>query len=94
MPDKQAKGSLGEHLLLEEDLLGYSDLYTERIFAIPDTYVVMANVSRVFVDVNRAPDDITQEYEQGEEGVVVHKTWDGKQIYKQEPTVTEVAGRI
>jgi N-formylglutamate deformylase len=81
-------------LLTEDDLIGYSDLYTERIFEIPDTYVVKAKASRVFVDVNRAPDDITQEYEQGEEGVVVHTTWDGKQIYDKEPTVTEVAGRI
>lgn len=84
----------GKILLNDHDLLSYSDLYTEEIFAIPNVYVVKANVSRVFVDVNRAPDDITEEYEQGEEGVVVHTTWDGKKIYKKEPTVTEVAGRV
>jgi formiminoglutamase len=88
------EGLEGNILLTENDLLGYSDLYTERIFEIPNTYVVESKVSRVFVDVNRAPDDITQEYEKAEEGVVVHNTWDGKQIYKKEPTVTEVAGRI
>ena len=88
------EGLDGNVLLTEHDLLGYSDLYTERIFEIPDVYVVKSNASRVFVDVNRAPDDITQEYEQGEEGVVVHATWDGKQIYDKEPTVTEIAGRI
>jgi N-formylglutamate deformylase len=81
-------------LLSEKDLLGYSDLYTDRIFAIPNTYVVEAEASRVFVDVNRAPDDITEEYEKKEEGVVVHTTWDGKQIYKAGPTEKEVAALI
>jgi len=81
-------------LLSERDLLGYCDLYTDRIFAIPNTYVVKADVARIFVDVNRAPDDITHEYERKEEGVVVHTTWDGKQIYKREPTIAEVSARI
>ena len=84
----------GNVLLTEEDLLGYSDLYTERIFAIPNTYTVEYKYSRVFVDVNRAPDDISREYERGEEGVLVHTTWDGKRIYKKEPSELEVQGLI
>jgi len=50
------EGLEGNVLLSEQDLLGYSDLYSDRIFAVPDTYVVQANVSRVFVDVNRRID--------------------------------------
>lgn len=86
---------LKENVLLSaDDLLGYSDLYTEQIFAIPDTYVVQTQAARVFVDVNRAPDDIAQEYEQKEEGVVVHTTWDGKQIYRRDPSEEEAASLI
>lgn len=84
----------GNSLLSDKDLLAYSDLYTDRIFAIPNTYVVRAEISRVYVDVNRAPDDISKEYEKREEGVIVHTTWDGKQIYREEPKELEVEGLI
>ena len=73
-------------LLNEQDLLGYSDLATDRIFRIPNTYIVQYQFSRIFVDVNRAPDDISREYERREEGVIVHTTWDDKPIYREEPS--------
>ncbi|MBT3835035.1 N-formylglutamate amidohydrolase [Candidatus Peribacteria bacterium] len=74
-------------LLSEEELFPYSDLYTDRIYKIPDAYTVKSEgVSRVLLDVNRAPDDISKEYEGGKDGVMVHKTWNGEQIYKIEPT--------
>ena len=84
----------GKVMLSDHDLLSYADLYTDRIYDVPNTYRVMADVSRVFVDVNRAPDDISKEYERNEEGVDVHCTWDGKPIYAAEPTAAEVAERI
>ena len=72
-------------LLSDDDLLGYTDLYTDQIFNVPSAHVLMNDVSRVIVDVNRAPDDISREYEQAAEGVIVHTTWDEKAGYKKEP---------
>jgi len=73
-------------LLTSKELLGYTDLYTEQIFNIKNVYLVTNPISRVIVDVNRAPDDISREYEQAAEGVTVHTTWDGKSVYKKEPS--------
>ena len=84
----------GNVLLSEKDLLGYSDLSTDRIYAIPDLFTVQYAYSRIFVDVNRAPDDISREYEKHEEGVLVHTTWDGKPIYKEEPSEEQVQALI
>jgi N-formylglutamate deformylase len=72
--------------LTQQDLLGYTDLHTERIFNIDDVYLVSNPISRVIVDVNRAPDDISREYEQAAEGVIVHTTWDGRSVYRKEPS--------
>ncbi len=72
--------------LSDQELLGYTDLYTDQIFRIENAYVVSTNVSRVIVDVNRAPDDISREYEQAAEGVIVHTTWDAKSVYSKEPS--------
>lgn len=76
--------------LSEEELLGYTDLYTDQIFRIPKVHLVQSDISRVIVDVNRAPDDISKEYEQAAEGVMVHTTWDGKSVYKEEPSQEQV----
>jgi N-formylglutamate deformylase len=71
--------------LSQHDLLGYTDLYTDQIFNIDNVYLVSNPISRVIVDVNRAPDDISREYEQAAEGVTVHTTWDGRSVYAKEP---------
>jgi len=47
--------------ITQQDLKGYTDLYTERIFAVEGVYIVQCDLSRVIVDVNRAPDDISKE---------------------------------
>lgn len=73
-------------LLSEHELLGYTDLYTDQIFNIDDVHVLKNDISRVIVDVNRAPDDISHEYEMAAEGVTVHTTWDGKKVYQKEPS--------
>jgi len=80
--------------LSEDDLLGYTDLYTDQIFTIGDVHIVKCDVSRVVVDVNRAPDDISKEYEQAAEGVTVHTTWDGKNVYNKEPSQSLVDSLI
>ncbi|MDP7069287.1 MAG: N-formylglutamate amidohydrolase [Candidatus Peribacteraceae bacterium] len=71
--------------LTAEELLGYTDLFTDEIFDIDNVYKVQSNFSRVIVDPNRAPDDISKEYELAAEGVTVHTTWDEKSVYKVEP---------
>ena len=73
-------------LITREELMGYTDLYTDQIFNIDNVYLVHNPISRVIVDVNRAPDDISREYEKAAEGVTVHTTWDGKSVYKKEPS--------
>ncbi len=73
-------------LLSHEDIVHFTDLYTDRIYTIPDVHLVVAEYSRIFVDVNRAPDDISREYEKAEEGVSVLTTWDGGQVYKTKPS--------
>ncbi len=73
-------------LLSKDELLGYTDLHTEKIFTIENVHLVEAPMSRVIVDVNRAPDDISKEYELAAEGVIVHTTWDGKSVYRKEPS--------
>lgn len=72
--------------LTPKQLKQYTDLYTDQIFTIDRVYMVKADFSRVIVDVNRAPDDISKEYRDAEEGVTVHTTWDGKSVYTREPT--------
>ncbi len=86
---------VADHVALsDQELLGYTDLYTDQIFNAPDVYLVTNPISRVIVDVNRAPDDISQEYEQAAEGVTVHTTWDGKSVYKREPSLSIVDALI
>lgn len=80
--------------LSAKELLGYTDLYTDEIFDIDNVYKVKSNFSRVIVDPNRAPDDISKEYELAAEGVTVHTTWDGKSVYKEEPDQETVEALI
>jgi len=80
--------------LSEVDLKGYTDLHTEKIFNVDDVHLVQYDVSRVVVDVNHAPDDISKEYEQASEGVIVHTTWDGKSVYTTEPSQEQVDALI
>lgn len=76
--------------LTPKQLKQYTDLYTDHIFTIDRVYMVKADFSRVIVDVNRAPDDISKEYSEAAEGVTVYTTWDGKSVYSQEPTEKQI----
>jgi len=69
--------------LQPKELLDYVDLYTNEIYSIEGYPLLEGNVCRVFVDINRAPDDIAKEYSKGENGVVVNTTQDGKTVYKE-----------
>lgn len=76
--------------LSPEEIRSYTDLYTDRIFTMDDVHLVQADFSRVIVDPNRAPDDISKEYREAAEGVTVHTTWDGKKVYREEPSEDQV----
>lgn len=79
----------GNVALTDADVRRYTDLYTDRIFSIPDVHLVCNAISRVIVDVNRAPDDIAHEHELAAEGVVVLTTWDGRTVYRTEPSTAQ-----
>ncbi len=76
--------------LSANELSEYTDLYTDEIFDVENVYTVKSDFSRVIVDPNRAPDDISKEYELSAEGVTVHTTWDGKSVYTEEPSQEDV----
>jgi N-formylglutamate deformylase len=79
--------------LTSQELLHYTDLFTDAIFHLEDVHCVVNDISRVIVDVNRAPDDISTEYKEAAEGVIVHTTWDGKRVYKRNPS-SALAGKM
>ncbi|MBU1017667.1 N-formylglutamate amidohydrolase [Patescibacteria group bacterium] len=71
-----------------------SDPYTVDIFDVPNAYVVKARISRLVVDLNRAPDDIEMELKLSADGVVVSVDLDGKPIYKDPPSFEVIAERV
>lgn len=80
--------------LSDKDIQKNADLYTDLIYDIPSAHVVKAKISRLVVDVNRAPDDIESESELCSEGVVVRITRDGRFVYNEEPKPESISRRI
>ncbi|MBU1992533.1 MAG: N-formylglutamate amidohydrolase [Patescibacteria group bacterium] len=78
----------------ERDVRNHADLYTDEIYNIKNAHVLNAKISRLIVDVNRAPDDIETECRLQVDGVVVRTTSDGKIIYKFPPSVKAICSRI
>ncbi|MDH3324174.1 MAG: N-formylglutamate amidohydrolase [Candidatus Peregrinibacteria bacterium] len=81
-------------LITSRDIKDHADLFTDEIFDLNCTHKVKAGISRLVVDVNRAPDDIEIESQLCVDGVVVRVTPDGKQIYSTPPSVKGIAARI
>ena len=71
-----------------------SDPYTDEIFDVPNAHVVKGRISRLVVDLNRAPDDIEMEHELSNKGVVVSVDIDGNQIYKTPPSLEIITERV
>ncbi len=71
-----------------------SDPHTVEIFDVPNAYVVKGRISRLVVDLNRAPDDIEMELKLSNDGVVVSVDLDGKPIYKDPPSFEVIAERV
>lgn len=75
-------------LLNDHEIASYSDLYTEEIYDIPNTYKVEYGVSRLVCDPNRAPDDLISEAHLAIDGSVIQIAEDLKPIYKKEKDIT------
>jgi len=71
-----------------------SDPYTDEIFDVPNAHVIKGRISRLVVDLNRAPDDIEMEHQLSNQGVVVSVDMDGKQIYKTPPSSEMINERV
>ncbi len=71
-----------------------SDPFTDQIFDVPKAYVVKARISRLVVDLNRAPDDIEMEYRLSNDGVVVSVDHDGEPVYKTPPSLEAIFDRV
>lgn len=80
--------------LVEKEIKEHADLATDEIFDVPNAYVIKADIHRLVVDPNRAPDDIEMEIKLASEGVVVAISEGGKTIYHTPPTVEQIAQRV
>jgi N-formylglutamate deformylase len=81
-------------MISDRDIRTHADLYTDQIYNVKNAHVLKAKISRLVVDVNRAPDDIELECRLQVDGVVVRTTPDGKIIYKSPPDLNAIRERI
>lgn len=81
-------------LLSDKEIRENSDLYTDEIFDVKNTYTIKAKISRLVADPNRAPDDIEMENKLYHDGVVVSTTINGKQIYSEAPGIESIFERV
>jgi len=70
-------------LLSEEDILRDGDPFTPELYSIPAASVVVAEIARAVVDLNRSPEDLPP---QNPDGVIKSTTCFGKRVYKRLPT--------
>ncbi len=71
-----------------------SDPYTDEIFNVSNAHVIKGGISRLVVDLNRAPDDIEMEHSLSNRGVVVSVDIDGDPIYKTPPAMDAIFERV
>ena len=71
--------------LSDETLLHEPDLFTDRIYAVPEARVVLAEFSRVISDPNRAPDEIYTEGHMRAQGVVMLSQSHGLDTFENDP---------
>src|SRR3989338_167695 len=70
----------------DKELLRNIDLFTDRLYDLEGYYKVIGTICRICVDVNRAPDDFSKEYDMGHDGVAVNTTYFGNPVYKKPPS--------
>lgn len=78
----------------DETLLREPDLYTDRIFAIPGTQMVLTPYSRIIGDCNRAPDELYTEGRLRAESVVMLSQADGQDVFETDPDIAELTSWI
>ena len=87
--------NIKERMLISDfDIRNHADLYTEKIYNVHNAHKVVAKISRLVADVNRAPDDLETESRLCADGVVIRTTPDGKRIYDMPPSVKDIVKRI
>lgn len=70
------------------------DHHTEHLYAMEGPKTVIAKHARVFVDTNRAPDELYTEGKQRGDGVVMLQQADGIDLYREDPTIEEMESWI
>ena len=81
-------------LLSDKEILSQSDLYTDEIYDVPNVHIVKAKISRIVVDMNRAPDDIEAQCKLCNDGVVVSVDEFGTKIYEEPVPEKEILERV
>jgi len=81
-------------LIGDRDIKNHADLHTDEIYSVKNAHIIKAKISRLVVDVNRAPDDIETECRLQADGVVVRTTPDGNIIYGSPPSLKQISQRI
>lgn len=84
-PDIRRRIPHGDDILLQEP-----DLYTDRIFNVPETRMILAEVSRVVADCNRAPDEMYTEGKHRFMGVIMLCLAQGYDTFDEDPTFEEM----
>jgi N-formylglutamate amidohydrolase/biotin carboxylase len=90
LPEKMAEGMK----LTEADVERYHDAGAYELFNLDDFHVIAAEYSRLYCDLNRAPDQKAGSTMKDRKGVVINKTYFGKDIYKKPLTESEYADRL
>lgn len=81
--------------LKESRLNSYFDIGSSEIFSSDKFEIVSANFSRIFCDLNRAPDHFEKRTKSSNrEGVVIQKTDTFEDIYMEKLTDTEIKNRV
>lgn len=84
-----------KNMYLEDfDIMKETDLYTDKIFSVPNAKIVKGKISRLVADMNRAPDELEMEQRLCAEGVVISVDSEGDRIYKTPLTAKQIDERI
>ncbi len=72
----------------------YFDVGSKEVFDLSDCHLVSARYSRLYCDLNRAPDQVAENNMKNRSGVVLLRTMQGYPIYKTPPKKSDCSARI
>jgi N-formylglutamate amidohydrolase len=84
----------GKMQLNEEDILRYYDAGAYELFNLNDFHVIHAKYSRLYCDLNRDPKQKAGFTMEDRKGVIINKTYWGKDIYEKPLTKNEYSSRL